>query len=236
MTDVREAPADLVAAEPTSSSYDIATVGPLRQPLDPAAKRQAKTSRAKRVLDISLAAFGLAVLAPVLVAIALVVRLSGPGPVVLRQKRVGLGGAIFCMLKFRTMIDGAEPDGRPVWSSESDGRVTTVGRILRERHFDELPQLWNVLVGEMSIVGPRPERPGIDEELERQIPCWKRRYELKPGITGWAQIRSGYAASVEESRIKLAHDLYYLEHCNFRLDLVILAETFGWRRFLRRDG
>lgn len=139
------------------------------------------------------------------------------------------------MLKFRTMVAGAEPDGCPVWSGEQDDRVTPIGRILRANHLDELPQLWNVFVGEMSLVGPRPERPEIDRELERQIPSWKARYDVKPGITGWAQIRSGYAASVEQSRVKLIHDLYYRQHCNLRLDLAILAETFRCHLW-QRDG
>jgi len=179
----------------------------------------------KRVLDVLLSVLGLVVLLPVFAALALAVRRSGPGPVLLRQPRVGIGGSVFPMVKFRTMVADAEAQGLPVWACQGDERVTAVGRVLRSSHLDELPQLWNVLVGDMSLVGPRPERPEISDVLSSRIPLWHRRHEVKPGITGWAQIRQGYAASVEESEAKLSCDLYYLQHCSLRFDVAILAAT-----------
>ncbi len=181
----------------------------------------------KRAVDLLLALLGMVLLLPIFLTVAIAVRLSGPGPVLLRQRRVGVHGSVFAMLKFRTMIDGAEADGRPFWCCENDERITTVGRVLRSHHLDELPQLWNVFVGQMSLVGPRPERPEIDEALAIEIPQWRRRHEARPGITGWAQVRQGYVASTEGSRVKLTHDLYYLAHCSLRLDLAIMFETFG---------
>lgn len=183
----------------------------------------------KRLVDLSVAAIGLVLLVLAFPAVALAVRLSGPGPVLLRQRRVGAEGLPFSMVKFRTMVVDAEADGRAVWSCDNDARITAVGRVLRAYHLDELPQLWNVLVGEMSLVGPRPERLEISRELDVEIPQWHRRHDIRPGITGWAQVRQGYVDSVAGSRTKLAHDLYYLQNCSLRLDLRILAETVGWR-------
>ncbi|GAA2758406.1 sugar transferase [Actinopolymorpha rutila] len=205
-------------------------------PHKPVARPGRYERRAKRALDVVLSLTGIVVLLPVLIASAVAVRLSGPGPVLLRQRRVGARGSVFLMAKFRTMVADAEADGRPVWSRQDDDRVTPVGRILRSSHLDELPQLWNVLVGEMSLVGPRPERPEISETLVSQIPHWHLRHGVRPGITGWAQVRQGYTSNVEEFRAKLSYDLYYLRHCSLRLDLVILAETLSssWRP--RRSG
>jgi lipopolysaccharide/colanic/teichoic acid biosynthesis glycosyltransferase/O-antigen/teichoic acid export membrane protein len=183
----------------------------------------------KRAFDLLLAVLGMVFLLPIFLTVAIAVRLSGPGPVLLRQRRVGAHGSVFSMLKFRTMIDGAEADGRPFWCCENDERITAVGRVLRAHHLDELPQLWNVLVGQMSLVGPRPERPEIDEALAIEIPQWRCRNEVRPGITGLAQVRQGYVASVEGSRVKLTHDLHYLAHCSLRFDLAIMRETFGLR-------
>ena len=203
----------------------------LHSTYEPVIARSRYERTAKRALDVVLSAVGIVALLPVLVALAVAVRLSGPGPVLLRQRRVGVRGSAFSMIKFRTMVADAEADGRQVWACQDDDRVTAVGRVLRSSHLDELPQLWNVLTGEMSLVGPRPERPDISQALDDQIPGWHRRHEVRPGITGWAQIRQGYAASVEDSRAKLSYDLHYLEHCRLRLDLVILAKTLAssWR-------
>jgi exopolysaccharide biosynthesis polyprenyl glycosylphosphotransferase len=188
----------------------------------------------QRTLDVSLAAAALLVMWPTMLFVALLVKRSGPGQVLYRQLRVGEGGRPFEMLKFRTMTDGAEADGNATWARESDPRVTRVGRSLRNYRLDELPQLWNVLRGEMSIVGPRPERPEFVTVLENDIPHWSRRLLVKPGLTGWAQIRNGYTADSASAADKLAYDLYYIKHRSVLLDLVIVLRTVGV--ILRRDG
>jgi len=193
----------------------------------PATPGSAAALRVKRVIDVTGAAAGLIMLTPVFLVLAVLIRASSRGPVVLRQRRVGMNGAVFEMVKFRTMVATAEADGRPVWCAKNDERVTPVGRVLRAHHLDELPQLWNVLIGQMSLIGPRPERPEISAVLAVEIPQWQQRHCVRPGMTGWAQLRSGYAASIDESRLKLTHDLYYLRHRCLRLDLEILAETVG---------
>jgi lipopolysaccharide/colanic/teichoic acid biosynthesis glycosyltransferase len=210
-------------------NHDHGNVFVVHSTFPQATVRTAYTSTAKRITDVVLSVVGLALSLPILVAVAVAVRVSGPGPILLRQPRVGRHGAVFSMIKFRSMVIGAEADGQAVWCTDDDDRVTPIGRILRARHLDELPQLWNVIVGEMSLVGPRPERPEIDQALAAQIPYWNRRYEVRPGITGLAQVRQGYVSSVEQSRVKLTHDLYYLAHCNLRGDLAILAETVQLR-------
>ena len=183
------------------------------------------SSVAKRIFDVSIAGAGIAVLAPLFPLVALLVRLSGPGPVLFRQVRLGEGGRTFEMLKFRTMVDGAERSRGPTWAMEEDPRITRVGRVLRKTRLDELPQLWNVMLGDMSVVGPRPERPEFVRLLELEIPYWSRRHLVKPGVTGWAQVRGGYASDVAGSAQKLSFDLYYIKHQSVFLDLVICAET-----------
>lgn len=183
-------------------------------------------ARAKRLIDVAFAAVALVVTAPLLVVIAVLVRLSGPGPVLYRQVRSGEGGRLFVMLKFRTMVQDAE-NGVAVWASKNDPRVTPVGRVLRRTRLDELPQLWNVLRGDMSIVGPRPERPEYHELLHKEIPYWTRRHLIKPGITGWAQVHLAYADDIHGAASKLAYDLYYLKHRTLALDFVILFRTVG---------
>jgi len=162
---------------------------------------------------------------PVIPIIALLIKLSSPGPVLYRQKRVGLGGARFDCYKFRTMRPDAEADSGPTWASDNDPRVTTVGAFLRRTRLDEIPQLWNVLRGDMAFVGPRPERPEFVENLSQQIPYYNLRHLTRPGITGWAQINYGYGASVEESKEKLKYDLYYVRNGGIVLDLVIAFDT-----------
>ena len=181
----------------------------------------------QRAVDVSVAGLIVLVLSPAMLVIALLVRLSGPGPVLFRQLRVGEGGTEFEILKFRTMTDGAETDGNAQWAGESDSRVTPIGRSLRNYRLDELPQLWNVLRGEMSIVGPRPERPEFLAVLERDVPYWSRRHLVKPGLTGWAQIRHGYTADSSGAADKLAYDLYYIKHRSALLDLMIVLRTVG---------
>jgi exopolysaccharide biosynthesis polyprenyl glycosylphosphotransferase len=183
-------------------------------------------ARAKRLFDFTFAAVALVLAAPLLLGIAVVVRLSAPGPVLYRQVRSGEGGRLFVMLKFRTMVHDAET-GVAVWASENDPRVTSAGRILRKTRLDELPQFWNVLRGEMSIVGPRPERPEYHELLRTEIPYWTRRHLIKPGITGWAQIHLAYADDISGAASKLAYDLYYLKYRTLVLDFVILFRTVG---------
>ncbi len=179
---------------------------------------------AKRVFDIVVASFGLLVTAPLLPILAFVVSRT-PGPVVFRQVRLGEGGIPFTILKFRTMRQDAEAAGA-VWASEQDPRVTRTGAFMRKTRLDELPQLWNVLRGEMSIVGPRPERPEFMAELQEAVPFWSRRHLVKPGITGWAQVRRGYTSDADGTAEKLAYDLWYLRHRSLVLDLAICVKTF----------
>lgn len=148
-------------------------------------------------------------------------------PILYRQERVGLHGRLFNVVKFRSMQTDAEKDGVPRWASAGDDRVTRVGRIMRKTRIDELPQLFSVLVGDMSLVGPRPERPFFVDQLTKQIPFYSVRHSVKPGVTGWAQVRYEYGASVEDSAAKLQYDLYYVKNHSLMLDLVILFETVG---------
>jgi exopolysaccharide biosynthesis polyprenyl glycosylphosphotransferase len=178
---------------------------------------------AKRTFDIVVAGTALLLVAPLLPVIALLVRRT-PGPIVFRQTRLGEGGAPFTIYKFRTMREDAETDGA-VWAAEHDPRVTAVGRILRRTRLDELPQLWNVLLGDMSIVGPRPERPEFVAELEAEVPFWRRRHLVKPGVTGWAQVRRGYTADAAGTGDKLSYDLWYLRHRSLVVDLAICVKT-----------
>ena len=180
---------------------------------------------AKRAIDVGLALGALVALAPVLLLVAAAVRLDSRGPVFYRQRRVGLDGRTFEIVKFRSMVADAERDGRPRWASRRDPRVTRVGRLLRRARLDELPQVLNVLRGEMSFVGPRPERPEFVAELAAAIPYYRFRHQARPGLTGWAQINYHYGASIEDSRTKLEYDLYYLKHRNLALDLLILLQT-----------
>ena len=188
--------------------------------------RQRVSARwSKRTFDVALASFALAVLAPVLLVIALLVATTA-GPIIFRQTRIGERGRLFRIYKFRTMRADAEGVGGPVWASAGDPRATRVGRLLRRTHLDELPQLLNVLRGDMSIVGPRPERPEFIELLEGVVPSWGRRLLVKPGMTGWAQVRSGYAADCDSTAVKLSYDLWYLRHRNLVIDLAVCAKTF----------
>ena len=162
--------------------------------------------------------------------IALCIKLDDGGPVFYSQNRVGQNGRVFRLYKFRTMIVNAE-NGESVWASRNDPRCTRLGRWLRRSRLDELPQLYNILVGDMAVVGPRPERPAIVLELTKTLPYYDLRHVVKPGLTGWAQISYRYGASLEDSRRKLQYDLYYLKHMSLELDVVILFRTVG--TFLR---
>jgi sugar transferase (PEP-CTERM system associated) len=180
---------------------------------------------AKRLMDIGIAAVALVVTAPLMLLVALVVRATSHGKALYHQERVGRHGRIFTVHKFRSMQVDAEASSGPVWASPNDARVTSVGRFLRRTRLDELPQLWNVLVGEMSLVGPRPERPKFVEELTREIPFYGQRQVVRPGITGWAQVRYTYGASKEDALEKLQYDLFYIKNLSIALDLFIILET-----------
>jgi len=190
---------------------------------------------AKRVFDIVLSLVGLVLALPIMALVGLAVRLTSRGPVFYHQERVGLNGRTFMVHKVRTMTTDAEAKTGPVWSVKNDARVTPVGRFLRRTRLDEIPQLWNVLRGDMSFVGPRPERPTFVEELTVKIPFYGQRHVVKPGLTGWAQIRYTYGASVEDAIEKLQYDLYYIKNLSFSLDLVIVLETIK-TVVLRRGG
>jgi sugar transferase (PEP-CTERM system associated) len=180
----------------------------------------------KRGFDIVAALALLALFWPFMLLTALAVALESGfrGTILLRQERVGLNGAVFRQVKFRSMIENAEPDG-PVWTRCNDERITRVGRFIRKSRLDELPQLLNVLRGDMSFVGPRPERPVFVRQFEDAIPFYSERHRIKPGITGWAQLCYPYGASMEDAREKLQYDLYYLKHHSVLMDLIILLQT-----------
>jgi exopolysaccharide biosynthesis polyprenyl glycosylphosphotransferase len=184
------------------------------------------TRFAKRTFDIVCAAIVLVLAAPLMLVVAGLVRLT-PGPVIYRQTRVGEGGRHFTIHKFRTMREDAEEPGRPAFAQANDPRMTRIGRVLRRTHLDELPQLWDVLKGDMSMVGPRPERPEFIPMLEQAVPFFTRRLLVKPGITGWAQLRRDYASDAEGAADKLSYDLWYLRHRNLVVDLAICAKTFS---------
>ncbi|MDP6369653.1 MAG: sugar transferase, partial [Planctomycetota bacterium] len=181
----------------------------------------------KRAMDIVGAMVGLAITVVLLPVVALAIRLSGRGPVLYSQTRVGERGRRFRVHKFRTMATNAEDSGEAVWAAPTDQRATWVGRWLRASRLDELPQFWNVLRGQMSLVGPRPERPEFIARLQPSIPFYRARLLVRPGLTGWAQVKQGYAGSLGDSLVKLQYDLYYINHQSLYLDLLILLKTIG---------
>jgi len=178
----------------------------------------------KRTLDMSLSIFGIVISLPITILSALVIKLTSPGPVFYLQERVGARGATFKIIKFRSMSQDAEKDGA-VWAMENDNRVTPYGGFIRKTRIDEIPQLLNVLKGEMSLVGPRPERPVFVKELTESIPFYDIRHHVKPGITGWAQVCYRYGASAEDSLRKLEYDLYYMKNQSIALDILIMLQT-----------
>lgn len=179
----------------------------------------------KRVLDISVATILLILTSPVMLATSIAIKLNSPGPVFYLQERCGLNGKAFKVIKFRSMRQDAEKQSGPVWSSKGDPRITRVGRFIRKVRIDELPQMMNVLKGEMSLVGPRPERPYFVEKLSEEIPYYKRRLKVRPGITGWAQVKHKYDESVEDVKTKLQYDLFYIENISIMMDFKILFRT-----------
>jgi len=178
----------------------------------------------KRLVDFLVALVGVVIALPIMILTAIAIWLETGSPVLFRQERTGMWGRPFQILKFRSMRKDAESDGAR-WAAKDDNRITRVGRIIRKLRFDEFPQFLNVLRGEMSLVGPRPERPVFCELLEREIPLYAQRHSVRPGITGWAQVKYQYGASVEESRTKLEYDLFYIKHLSILLDLAIIFET-----------
>lgn len=183
--------------------------------------------RARRTMDVLLAFVGFIATAPVLLMTACAIKLEDGGAILYRQERIGQWGRPFTVLKFRSMREDAEHDGRPSWASEGDSRITVVGQVIRKLRIDELPQLWNVIKGEMTLIGPRPERPFFVRQFSQAIPFYDYRHCVRPGITGWAQVSFRYGASLEDTRRKLAYDLYYIKNRGLLLDIVILLRTMG---------
>lgn len=219
-----------VAVEDAHSLYERITGRILLDRISPSAlilsqgfRKSGFLRTAKRMLDVSLSAFLLVLSSPIIGMVALAIRLEDGRPILFRQQRVGLSGQPFEILKFRSMRQC--PSAAPSWTSDDDDRITRVGAFIRKYRLDELPQLWNVLRGEMSLVGPRPEQPYFCELLDAQIPFFGLRHSVRPGITGWAQIKHPYAASVEDTQQKLEFDLFYIKHLSISLDLAILVET-----------
>ncbi len=178
----------------------------------------------KRALDVLFGLMALVLLSPVSVLVSILIKLDSPGSILYLQRRVGLKNKEFTLYKFRTMIQGAEKD-QAVWADQQDPRITKLGKLLRRLRVDELPQLINVLRGDMSIVGPRPERPEFVQVLRQKIPHYDVRHQVKPGLTGWAQVNFRYGASVDDAAEKLKYDLYYVKHRTILLDLLIMLKT-----------
>jgi len=181
----------------------------------------------KRFFDVVVASMLLLLAMPVMLVTALLIILEDGFPVFYRQERVGLEGRLFKVIKFRSMRNNAESDGKPRWATTNDDRVTRVGRVIRKLRIDELPQLCNVLAGDMSLVGPRPERPYFVDQLTRDIPFYAVRHSVKPGLTGWAQVCYHYGSTVDDSVQKLQYDLYYVKNHTLFVDIVILFQTVG---------
>ena len=179
----------------------------------------------KRLFDLAAATALLLLLSPLILVTALLIKIDSKGPILYRQQRIGLGGVPFEILKFRSMSNDAEKDGVAAWAVKNDCRVTRVGRFIRKLRIDEIPQAINVIRGDMSFVGPRPERPEFVHLLEREIPNYHLRHIVRPGITGWAQVKYEYGASVEDARIKMQYDMHYLEHFSLWRDFLILLMT-----------
>jgi len=179
----------------------------------------------KRSLDVLVSAVVLVALLPLILILAIVVRLTSEGPAIYKQLRVGKHGREFTMYKFRSMVNNAEANTGPIWATDDDPRVTRIGYWLRKTRLDEIPQFFNVLFGDMSLVGPRPERPHFVKKYERSIPLYSRRLRVKPGITGWAQVKWKYDESFDDVKERTKYDLFYVENISLRLDVKILMNT-----------
>jgi lipopolysaccharide/colanic/teichoic acid biosynthesis glycosyltransferase len=197
-------------------------------------ERSVAARAVKRAVDLLAASALLVITAPLSVIVAALIKLEDGGPVLFRQRRVGRNGVVFTLCKFRSMAVDAEADSGPVWAQRDDPRVTRVGRWMRPLGIDEIPQALNVLRGEMSFVGPRPERPEFIQELEAAIPRYAQRHRVRPGITGWAQINLPYGSTLDAARDKLDCDLYYLRHAGLRLDIRIIVRTLSRAIFSQR--
>jgi len=212
-------------AEKISGKVDVDSLSPSWLIFSEGFKLNVTFMFLRRLLSLTVALVSLVLISPLLPVIALVIKLTSKGAVFFRQKRVGMNGHVFNCLKFRTMNSNAEATNGPTWAGSDDPRVTSVGRYLRLLRLDEIPQLWNVLRGDMGFVGPRPERPEFVEWLTREIPYYQLRHIIRPGITGWAQITYQYGASVAESKEKLKYDLYYIKNLSLSFDLMIMLQT-----------
>ncbi len=179
----------------------------------------------KRLLDLLLSFFLLLVFSPLMLFIAIMIKLDSKGPVIYTQKRLGHKGREFTIYKFRSMKANAEKDGMPQWAQKKDPRVTKAGAFLRATHLDELPQLFNVIKGEMSLIGPRPERPEIAYKLRESLPNYFNRLQVRPGITGLAQVRHRYDEDIRDVAIKLKYDLFYIKHLSMAMDAMVILET-----------
>ena len=210
--------------EKTSGSIDLEALHPSWLIFSDGFRINHSMLLARRALSIAVSLMLLVIVSPLLPILALAIKVTSSGPVFYRQKRVGLHGFVFDVVKFRTMRPDAET-GRAVWAGKNDPRVTAIGRFLRKFRLDEIPQLWNVLRGDMGFVGPRPERPEFVEMLSREIPYYGLRHVIRPGLTGWAQVRYRYATTIEDSKEKLQYDLFYIKNLSIGLDLLILFET-----------
>lgn len=202
----------------TNQIYGVPLIEVMPDIMSPAGKLT------KRIMDVSISVFTLLILSPVLILTALSIKIDSRGPVLYRQVRVGRKGEEFIMNKFRSMVENSEEYG-PEWSGENDPRITKVGRLIRKLYIDEIPQMFNVLKNEMSLIGPRPERPFFVEQLKKEIPYYYKRLSVKPGITGWAQIKHKYDSSVEDVKTKIQYDFYYIENMSLKLDFKIMINT-----------
>lgn len=203
----------------------IENLTPSQLIFSPAFRISRRRRLVRRLVNLAVAAVGLALTAPLMLAIAVAIRLDSPGPVFFRQQRCGRGGRLFWLVKFRTMRESPAGPAGSVWERDDSGRVTRVGRWLRRTRLDELPQFWNILKGDMALVGPRPEMAANVEAMTERIPYYALRHRIEPGVTGWAQVRQGYAVTVAEVTEKIRYDLYYVKHMSLWLDLRVLLDT-----------
>jgi len=181
--------------------------------------------KVKRIIDVILSLVGLIIAIPLMIIIIILIKIDSPGPVFYVQERIGLNEKPFKLIKFRSMKSDAEKISGPVWAKKNDSRISRVGKLLRPTRLDEIPQLINVLKGEMTFIGPRPERQFFVEKLKKQIPYYSLRFTVKPGITGWAQVKYGYGSTVEDTLEKLQYDIYYIQNISLVLDLYIYFKT-----------
>jgi exopolysaccharide biosynthesis polyprenyl glycosylphosphotransferase len=181
--------------------------------------------KVKRALDLLFSFFALLITLPVTSVIAALIKIESEGPIIFKQKRTGQNGKEFNVYKFRSMVNDAEKLSGPVWSTKDDPRITKIGKFIRKVRIDEIPQMLDVLKGEMSLVGPRPERPYFVEKLSKEIPLYKRRLKVRPGVTGWAQVKHKYDETLEDVNTKLRYDLFYIENMSLRMDFKILFRT-----------